>query len=215
MNTATMTETTMRHTLSTPTDRTIRVERIFDATRDRVWRAYTEPTLVAQWWGRGNKLVIEKMEVVRGGHWRYVEHAMHFMLGTLLNAFILFYVKSGSGVTALLFLVLISLLLLVNEHPRFHRLGPVVLFGLYSFALTSYLAYLLPVLLGHLRPWMFFVASGLSLVPIVLLARAMARWGGNRARAFRQALGPAIAVQTVLLLLFVARLVPPVPVRAM
>jgi len=74
MTTSTMTGTTMRHTLSTPTDRTIRVERIFDATRDRVWRAYTEPALVAQWWGRGNKLAIEKMEVVRGGHWRYVEH---------------------------------------------------------------------------------------------------------------------------------------------
>ena len=71
----TMTETTMRHTLTTPTDRTIRVERIFDATRDRVWRAYTEPALVAQWWGRGNKLVIEKLEVERGGHWRFVEHA--------------------------------------------------------------------------------------------------------------------------------------------
>jgi uncharacterized protein YndB with AHSA1/START domain len=30
--------------------------------------------LVAQWWGRGNKLVIERMQVERGGHWRYVEH---------------------------------------------------------------------------------------------------------------------------------------------
>jgi uncharacterized protein YndB with AHSA1/START domain len=39
-----------------------------------VWRAFTEPDLVAQWWGRGNKLVIERMEVERGGHWRYVEH---------------------------------------------------------------------------------------------------------------------------------------------
>jgi uncharacterized protein YndB with AHSA1/START domain len=74
MTTSTTTRTTMRHTLTTPTDRTIHVERIFDATRDRVWRAYTEPALVAQWWGRGNKLVIEKMEVERGGHWRYVEH---------------------------------------------------------------------------------------------------------------------------------------------
>ena len=68
-------KSTMRHTLTTPTDRSIRVERIFDATRDRVWRAFTEPELVAQWWGRGNKLVIERMEVERGGHWRYVEHA--------------------------------------------------------------------------------------------------------------------------------------------
>ena len=64
-----------RHTLTTPTDRTIRVEREFDAPRDRVWRAYTEPDLIAQWWGRGNKLVIERMEVVRGGHWRVVEHS--------------------------------------------------------------------------------------------------------------------------------------------
>jgi len=143
--------------------------------------------------------------------WRYVEHAMHFMLGTLLNAFSLFYVKSGSGATAVLFLALISLLLLVNEHPRFHRLGPVVLFGLYSFSLTSYLAYLLPVLLGHLRAWMFFLASALSLVPIVLLARRMARWAEDSRRALRQALGPAIGVQALLLLLFVAHLVPPVP----
>ena len=33
------------------------------------------PELVAQWWGRGNKLVIERMEVERGGHWRFVEHS--------------------------------------------------------------------------------------------------------------------------------------------
>jgi uncharacterized protein YndB with AHSA1/START domain len=67
--------TTVRHTLTTPTDRTIRVERIFDASLDRVWRAFTEPELVAQWWGRGNPLVIERMEVERGGHWRFVEHS--------------------------------------------------------------------------------------------------------------------------------------------
>ena len=35
----------------------------------------TDPALVAQWWGRGNKLDIERMEVERGGHWRFVEHA--------------------------------------------------------------------------------------------------------------------------------------------
>jgi uncharacterized protein YndB with AHSA1/START domain len=69
-----MIATTHRHTLTTPTDRTIRVEREFDASRDRVWRAFTEPELLAQWWGRGNKLVIERMEVERGGHWRVVEH---------------------------------------------------------------------------------------------------------------------------------------------
>jgi uncharacterized protein YndB with AHSA1/START domain len=69
-----MTATANRHSLTTPTDRTIRVEREFDAPRDRVWTAYTDPKLVAQWWGRGHKVVIERMEVERGGHWRFVEH---------------------------------------------------------------------------------------------------------------------------------------------
>jgi uncharacterized protein YndB with AHSA1/START domain len=62
-------------TFTTPADREIRVERVFNAPRERVWRAMTDPELVAQWWGRGNKLVVERMEVKRGGHWRVVEHA--------------------------------------------------------------------------------------------------------------------------------------------
>jgi uncharacterized protein YndB with AHSA1/START domain len=62
-------------TVTTPADREIRVERVFNAPRDRVWRACTDPALVAQWWGRGNKLVIERMELERGGHWRFVEHS--------------------------------------------------------------------------------------------------------------------------------------------
>jgi uncharacterized protein YndB with AHSA1/START domain len=59
---------------TTPSDREVHIERVFDAPRDAVWRAFTEPELIAQWWGRGNKLVIERMEVERGGHWRFVEH---------------------------------------------------------------------------------------------------------------------------------------------
>jgi uncharacterized protein YndB with AHSA1/START domain len=62
-------------TAVTPSDREIRTERVFNASRERVWQAMTDPKLVAQWWGRGNKLVIERLEVVRGGHWRFVEHA--------------------------------------------------------------------------------------------------------------------------------------------
>jgi uncharacterized protein YndB with AHSA1/START domain len=63
--------------MTTPGDREIRTERIFNAPRERVWRAMTDPALVAQWWGRGNKLVVERLEVERGGHWRFVEHSDH------------------------------------------------------------------------------------------------------------------------------------------
>ncbi len=68
------TKSANKSTVTKPSDREIRIERTFDAPRDRVWRAFTDPKLLAQWWGRGNKLVIEKFELERGGHWRFVEH---------------------------------------------------------------------------------------------------------------------------------------------
>lgn len=67
-------EMTRRAVVTTPADREIRIERVFDASRERVWRAFTEAELVAQWWGRGHRLEIERLEVERGGHWRFVEH---------------------------------------------------------------------------------------------------------------------------------------------
>jgi uncharacterized protein YndB with AHSA1/START domain len=78
-----MTNTPSRQgaTVTTPSDREIRMERIFNAPRERVWKAITTRELVAQWWGRGNPLVIEKMEVERGGHWRFVEHSPHGVHG--------------------------------------------------------------------------------------------------------------------------------------
>lgn len=60
--------------VSQPSEREIRIERVFDAARERVWRALTEPTSIAAWWGRGNKLAVERYEPYRGGHWRFVEH---------------------------------------------------------------------------------------------------------------------------------------------
>jgi uncharacterized protein YndB with AHSA1/START domain len=62
-------------TLTKTNDRELKVERIFNAPRAKVWRAYTDPKLVVQWWGRGNKCVLEKFEPVKGGHWRIVEHS--------------------------------------------------------------------------------------------------------------------------------------------
>lgn len=61
--------------LTTPGDREVRVERVFDAPRDRVWKAFTDPRLLAQWWGRGNKVDVVRHELQKGGHWRFVEHA--------------------------------------------------------------------------------------------------------------------------------------------
>ena len=60
-------------TITTPTDREIHIERVFDAPRDRVFAVYTDPELIPQWWGpRDTTTVVDEMDVKRGGRWRFV-----------------------------------------------------------------------------------------------------------------------------------------------
>jgi uncharacterized protein YndB with AHSA1/START domain len=48
-------------------------ERVFQAPRELVWRANTEPDLVPRWWGpRGTTTRVEEMDVRQGGTWRFV-----------------------------------------------------------------------------------------------------------------------------------------------
>jgi uncharacterized protein YndB with AHSA1/START domain len=48
-------------------------ERTFDAPRDLVWKAHTDPDLVEQWWGpNGHRTRVEEMDLRPGGTWRYV-----------------------------------------------------------------------------------------------------------------------------------------------
>jgi len=59
--------------LTTPSNREIVTERVFDAPRDRVWAAYTDPELIPQWWGpRDAAVTVDKMDVQPGGAWRFV-----------------------------------------------------------------------------------------------------------------------------------------------
>jgi uncharacterized protein YndB with AHSA1/START domain len=81
MTTITEQEPMAKAIITTPGDRDVRIERIFNAPRDRVWRAMTDPELIAQWWGRGNRLVVERFDLERGGHWRFVEHSDHGVHG--------------------------------------------------------------------------------------------------------------------------------------
>lgn len=56
-------------------DREIVATRGFDAPRDLVWKMWTTPEHVRQWWGpRGFTTTIQEMDVRAGGTWRLVMH---------------------------------------------------------------------------------------------------------------------------------------------
>jgi len=45
------------------------LERLFAASPETVWRTWTEPDLLAQWYGPGVETVIHKLDVRPGGEW--------------------------------------------------------------------------------------------------------------------------------------------------
>jgi uncharacterized protein YndB with AHSA1/START domain len=56
-------------------DRELVFTRVFDAPRELVWKAWTEPQHVSQWWGpRGFTTTIHDMDLRPGGIWRQTMH---------------------------------------------------------------------------------------------------------------------------------------------
>jgi uncharacterized protein YndB with AHSA1/START domain len=59
--------------VSTPSDREIAITRAFDAPRDLVFEAWTNPEHVRHWWGwRTSTMIHCEADVRPGGSWRYV-----------------------------------------------------------------------------------------------------------------------------------------------
>ena len=49
------------------------IERVFDAPRELVWQAWTDPEHVARWWGpHGMTTRVDELDLRPGGNWRYV-----------------------------------------------------------------------------------------------------------------------------------------------
>jgi uncharacterized protein YndB with AHSA1/START domain len=68
---ATTSSATTKVTL--PSDLEILITREFDAPRDVIYKAMTDPKLIPQWWGpRRDTITVDKMEVRSGGKWRFV-----------------------------------------------------------------------------------------------------------------------------------------------
>jgi uncharacterized protein YndB with AHSA1/START domain len=69
-----------RSTSSASADREMVISRVFDAPREMVWNAWTDPKQVVKWWGpHGFTTTVQEMDVRPGGVWR---HTMHGPDGT-------------------------------------------------------------------------------------------------------------------------------------
>lgn len=143
--------------------------------------------------------------------WRYNVDVLHFLYGGLLSAYVVLYVRSSTGTSSVAFLVLLVAVMILNEVPRMRQAGHALRLGLYGFCVLSFLNYFVPILVGRIAGWVFLLSLLLSAIVVWwvagLLAPTNTGGSGGRARLF----APAGGVLLLVGVLYVLRLIPPVP----
>jgi hypothetical protein len=143
--------------------------------------------------------------------WRYHAAATHFMLGTLLNIYTLFYFKSASLGTSFLFMVVLAGLLAVNELKPFADSGTTLRMSLFSLCLVSYFTYLVPTLVGKIGVWPFFGTLAASTACVAALSWWLRRALPDPRVLIPHLVAPYAIVALVFAALYFTKVLPPVP----
>lgn len=142
--------------------------------------------------------------------WVYHDLVVHFLFGSLLSVYTIFYYTSASALTSILFIFLLAGLMLANEFPQFQKLGLPVRVILYSICILSYFSFFYPILMGHVGAipfWLGFITSAAVLGLILKM-----NFKEENELVKKHVLYPAIAVHIFFVVGYYFSLIPPVPV---
>jgi hypothetical protein len=144
--------------------------------------------------------------------WPYQNFALHFCLGTLLNVYSLFYIKSASLFSSVVFLFLMIVMIFMNELPFVKKSKKINLkVGLYSICLFSFFSIVYPLIFGFigLVPFCFSVVSTLAILLVQLrFLRNLVKEPGV---LFHAIFAPVATVMIIFATFFFLGLIPPVP----
>ena len=143
--------------------------------------------------------------------WQYHDLVVHFLFGSLLSVYTIFYYTSASALTSLMFILLLAGLMLANEFPQFQRLGLPVRVILVSICVLSYFSFFYPILMGHVG-WLPFWLGTLTSAGVFALLWKLNFMGIENVLLKRHVLIPAVAVHMAFLIGYYTSLIPPVPV---
>jgi hypothetical protein len=142
----------------------------------------------------------------------WVPFILQFAFGGLFSGFTVFYSRSGSIVASWPFLFILVGLLVGNElmKKRYEQL--IFQITVYFIAFFFFFIFLLPVLLGHMGPWIFVLSGVASLIVITLFIYLLYRVSPMRTRKSLKFTIISIASVFLLInLLYFTHIIPPIP----
>ena len=152
------------------------------------------------------------MGSIRRAYFEYRNAIVHFILGSLLSLYTLFFFKSSSLFVSFGFMAILVALLVVNESELFKKSGLSFKFALLSICILSFSASVVPVIIGSIGMLVFLAAMLVGCIPLAVINRRIRIHAPERTQqARRQILLPFGCVLVLFLTLYLFRLIPPVP----
>ena len=144
--------------------------------------------------------------------WHYREEIIHFMFGGLLSAYTIFYFKSSSALSTIVFLGFMLGILIANELPLLRKLGLAIRFALLSLCWVSFWGYVVPILWKSVGILPLLFSIFLTILIMGGLAYLLWKKTENIKVIKRDVILPSASVLIIFLLLYILGLIPPVPI---
>jgi hypothetical protein len=145
-------------------------------------------------------------------YYRYRVAGVHFLFGSLLNLYTIYYFKSASLLVSFSFMLVLVLLLAANESKRLRSPGLAFKFALLALCVLSFAAHVVPIAAGSIGTRVFLaslLAGSIPLIGVWLYARARAP--DLSPPAGSQVLAPLGIVLLGFTAFYLLKLIPPVP----
>jgi hypothetical protein len=143
---------------------------------------------------------------------KYHDEIFHFLLGSLLSAFALFFFKSASLANSFLFIFFFISLLVINEFEAFQKIGKLIRFLLLLLCFICYFLLIIPVMIGGVGPFIFIFSMVLSSSLLIVFYQFLKRKEiMPDIEAKRIILGPGLSMIFFFILFYFLQIIPPVP----
>lgn len=156
--------------------------------------------------GKWNNTFLEKFE-------EYYPLAIQFFFGGLSSAYVVYFSRSVSMSKTVFFLVILLVLLFANEILKKRISNKYLQFSVYFFISFTFFAFMIPVFIKEMSPYIFVISGLVSLCCTLVLITLIYRSSPTTRTEIHlgKLIGLVISIYLLINIFYFFRLIPPVP----
>jgi hypothetical protein len=143
--------------------------------------------------------------------WEYRTLTMHFLFGSLLNTYSLFYIKSASLLNSLIFLLVMLIIVGANELPGVKKSNLSIKSGMFGICVFSFFSIIFPLILGFVGWVPLALAIASTGAVFYLMYYLLLKQISDPRTLSKIVLAPGGSVIVLFLVFFFMGWIPPVP----